>query len=131
MDDDFNAPGALAAIFELVTACNRYLADAAERVSRALSLSAADTVCELTDVLGIQLVQAQEEELPAGLVDLARERAGFEGDAPADAAQTLLDARQAARKAKDWTTADAIRDGITALGLVLEDTASGARLRRA
>ena len=131
MDDDFNAPGALAAIFELVTASNRYLADAAERVSRALSLRAADTVCELTDVLGIQLVQAQDEELPAGLVELARERAAYEGDSPEDAAQALLDARQAARKAKDWATADAIRDGITALGLVLEDTASGARLRRA
>ena len=40
-------------------------------------------------------------------------------------------ARQAARKAKDWGTADGIRDAITGLGLVLEDTAAGARLRRA
>jgi len=43
----------------------------------------------------------------------------------------LLAARQEARKAKDWGTADAIRDGITALGLVVEDTAAGARLSRA
>ena len=34
-----------------------------------------------------------------------------------------------ARKAKDWGTADAIRDGIAALGLVVEDTATGPRLK--
>jgi cysteinyl-tRNA synthetase len=44
--------------------------------------------------------------------------------------KALLTARQEARAAKDWGTADAIRDGIAALGLVVEDTAAGARLRR-
>ena len=62
-------------------------------------------------------------------MDLARERAGYEGDIPEEAAEALLTARQEARAAKDWGTADAIRDGITALGLVVEDTAAGARLR--
>ena len=129
MDDDFNTAGGLAAIFELVTAANKYLAEAGETIATAATLRAADTIAELAGVLGIDL-SSKESELPAELVDLARERAGYEGSDPEKAAEVLLAARQEARKAKDWGTADAIRDGITALGLVVEDTAAGARLSR-
>jgi cysteinyl-tRNA synthetase len=81
-------------------------------------------------VLGIDLSKATaSEELPAELVDLAREQAGYEGDSASEVAEALLAARQAARAQKMWAVADAIRDGIAALGLVVEDTASGARLR--
>jgi len=130
MDDDFNTAGGLAAIFELVTAANKYLSDAGETIASSVTLRAADTITELADVLGVELEEAQSA-LPAELVDLARERAGYEGSDPEEAAEVLLAARQEARKAKDWGTADAIRDGITALGLVVEDTAAGARLSRA
>ena len=130
MDDDFNTAGGLAAIFELVTAANKYLAEAGQTIATAPALRAADTLCELADVMGIEL-DAQQSALPAELVDLARERAGYEGSDPDEAAEVLLAARQTARKAKDWGTADAIRDGITALGLVVEDTPAGARLSRA
>jgi cysteinyl-tRNA synthetase len=40
----------------------------------------------------------------------------------------LLDARASARADKDWTGADAIRDGLAALGVRVEDTAAGARV---
>ena len=128
MDDDFNTAGGLAAIFGLVTAANTYLAEAADDVATSPALRAADMLEELTDVLGVKLA-AQGEKLPAELVDLAREQAGYEGASPEEAAEALLAARQEARKAKNWAVADAIRDGITALGLVVEDTAAGARLR--
>ena len=128
MDDDFNTAGGLAAIFGLVTAANTYLAEAGEDVATSPALRAADMLEELTDVLGVKLV-TEGDELPAELIDLAREQAGYEGDSAEEAAETLLAARQAARKEKKWAVADAIRDGITALGLVVEDTASGARLR--
>jgi cysteinyl-tRNA synthetase len=36
-------------------------------------------------------------------------------------------AREAARSARDYPTADAIRDGLTEAGVVVEDTAGGAR----
>ena len=130
MDDDFNTAGALAALFGLANAANRYLDAAGTDTSTAACLRAADTLSELCDVLGIQLeVAGKEDELPQELVALAKERAGYQGESPEEAANALLEARQAARKAKDWGTADAIRDGIAALGLVVEDTAAGARLR--
>ena len=86
---------------------------------------------ELADVMGIGLSRsAGDDDLPAGLVDLAREQAGYDGASAAEAAEALLSARQQARAQKMWAVADAIRDGITALGLVVEDTAAGARLHR-
>lgn len=131
MDDDFNTAGGLAAIFSLATAANTYLAEAGDDPSTAVCLRAADMLCELAGVFGIDLkTENTEDQLPAELVALAREQAGYTGTSPAEAADVLLTARQEARKAKDWGRADAIRNGITALGLVVEDTASGARLRR-
>ena len=130
MDDDFNTAGGLAAIFSLVTASNSYLDAAGNKYASAVCLRAADTICELCGVLGIDPARNAGEELPHELVDLAREQAGYEGDSAEEAADVLLDARQEARAAKDWGRADAIRDGITALGLVVEDTAAGARLHR-
>ena len=131
MDDDFNTAGGLAAVFALVTAANTYLADAGDNAATAVCLRAADMLCELAEVMGIDLAAGSEgEELPAELVTLAAEHAAYQGDSAAEAAEALLSARQAARAAKDWGRADAIRDGIAALGLVVEDTASGARLHK-
>ena len=130
MDDDFNTAGGLAAIFSLVTAANSYLDAAGDAYANAVCLRAADTICELCGVLGIDPARNAGGELPHELVDLAREQAGYEGDSAEKAADALLAARQEARSAKDWGRADAIRDGITALGLVVEDTAAGARLHK-
>ena len=128
MDDDFNTAGALAAIFSLVTGANTYLAEAGATASCGVTLRAADAICELGEALGITF-GAAEEELPAGLVDLAREHAAFVGESAREAAEALLARRAEARAAREWAVADAIRDGITALGLIVEDTAQGARLK--
>jgi cysteinyl-tRNA synthetase len=58
-----------------------------------------------------------------GIARLAEEAA------PA-AFQSLLEQRQAARKARDFKRADAIRDELKAQGWAIEDTAKGARLKR-
>ena len=131
MDDDFNTAGGLAAIFGLVTSSNKYLSEAAGTIETAVTLRAADALVELCGVLGIDLQQemGKDEELPSELVSMAAEHAGYAGTSPSEAAEALLDARQEARAAKNWGLADAIRDGIAALGLVVEDTAAGARLR--
>lgn len=131
MDDDFNTAGALAAIFGLMNAANKYLAEGGQSLTTAATLRAADTIQELLGVLGIDISEAAaEDELPSGLVLLAHELTDFEGNDAAAAAEALLCARQEARTNRDWGRADAIRDGIFDLGLVVEDTAAGVRLRR-
>lgn len=131
MDDDFNTAGALAAIFGLVTAANTYLADAGEDTSTAVALRASDALVELLGVLGVESVRPAETALPHELVDLASKEAGYAGDDPEAAADALVAARAEARAAKNWAVADAIRDGIAALGLVVEDTAAGTRIKPA
>ena len=131
MDDDFNTAGALAAIFGLVTAANTYLADAGEDTSTAVALRASDALVELLGVLGVESVRPAETALPHELVDLAAKEAGYAGGDPEEAADALVAARAEARTAKNWAVADAIRDGIAALGLVVEDTAAGTRIKPA
>ena len=76
-------------------------------------------------MLGIDLEADSGEELPAELVDLAREHAGYEGDDAPAGGRRPARRTPAGRAAKNWGVADAIRDGIAALGLVIEDTAAG------
>ncbi|MCC9206055.1 cysteine--tRNA ligase [Arthrobacter sp. zg-Y769] len=110
MDDDLNVPQALAALHETVRAGNTALAAGDnETVQRALG-----QVLAMTSVLGL---------------DDARDTAAQAG--PADAAldaliQDRLAERRAARAAKDWARADAIRDSLAAAGITVEDTADGA-----
>jgi cysteinyl-tRNA synthetase len=132
MDDDFNSAGALGAIFELARAANGFLA-ANEAVLGADDLDALGaiegTIVELLGVLGVTLpAEASGPALPAGLVPLARELAGYEGTDPAAAVDAILSTRATARSEKDWARADAVRDGLAALGVRVEDTASGARI---
>ena len=131
MDDDFNTAGALAAVFGLASAANKFLAEAAGHQDTSVSMRGADTLSELCDVLGIVLETGAADELPAELVTLAVEYSGYAGNSASEAAEALMAARQEARSKREWATADAIRDGIAALGLVIEDTQAGSRLRRA
>jgi len=101
MDEDFNAPAALAVLFELVGEVNR-----SQSAELARQLSA------LAGVLGI----APRAEA---------------ADPEAEEIQRLVDARQAARKTKDFTEADRIRDELTARGIVVEEGPDGAKWRRA
>lgn len=130
MDDDFNTSAALAAIFALATKANTYLDQAKNQVSTSVTLRAMDTLIELLGVLGVESVRPADDEYPLEVVELAREVAGYEGNDPTEAVSALIEARAHARQEKNWATADAIRDGISALGLVVEDTAAGTRITR-
>ena len=129
MDDDFNTAGAIGALFTLATKANTYLAEVGEGAQSNVARAAADALVELFGILGIS-VAPEEATLPAELVDLAMELAGVAADTPEEAAEALISARANARKARDWATADAIRDRISALGLVVEDTPTGSRVVR-
>ena len=130
MDDDFNTAGATGAVFGLVTAANTYLDQAQGRVDAQACRLAADVIDWGMAVLGISLKGDGDEGLPTGLVDLAAKHGCAAAD-PDAAAQALLELRAQARREKNWPLADAIRNDLTDLGLVIEDTAQGARVKRA
>ena len=106
LDDDLNVSSAWGVVFDWVRDCNRRLADDSMDASTAAAELAAWE--RIDTVLG---VGKAEEEAPAEFIALLEERA-------------------AARKAKDFARADAIRDELTAQGWVIEDTPNGARLKR-
>ena len=131
MDDDFNTAGALGAVFGLVTAANTYLDQAQGKVDAAACKAVSDVISWGMSVMGIALKATDAaEDLPAGLVGLASKHGCEASDAQA-AAQALLDLRATARAEKNWPLADAIRNDLADLGLVIEDTAQGARVKRA
>ena len=113
MQDDFNTPGAIAVLFDLVRDLNR--ADAPARVA-----VLAATLRQLGGVLGL-LQDDPQAFLKGGAV--------AEGPSDADI-DALVQARLDARKARDFARADAIRAQLTEAGVVLEDGAGGTTWRR-
>ena len=107
MDDDLNTPDALAAIFDLVKDINT-LSDASDKVTLE---TAAKTFDELTGVLGLLYNRKKADSIPAEVTALVEERA-------------------AAKKAKDWGRADAIRAQLTEMGWSVTDTAQGPKLAK-
>ena len=109
MDDDLNTADGLAAVFELVRDIN---VSVLQSGSKALITDAIKLFDELTDVLGIVYPHEQTDDLDAEV-------------------EKMIEARQAARKAKNWAEADRIRDELKDKGIVLEDTPQGVKWHRA
>jgi cysteinyl-tRNA synthetase len=105
MDGDLDTPRATALVFDLVRRGNALL-DAGDPVA-AGPLAAA--VREITGALGLEL-HTEGGEVPADILDLARQR-------------------DEARAAKNWSAADTLRDQIVAAGYVVEDTQTGTVVR--
>jgi cysteinyl-tRNA synthetase len=114
MDDDFNTPEALSVLFELTRELNKHKTD----TSKAADL--AGVLVGLGQVLG--LLQLSPSEYLQSSVSSELDVAEVE---------RLIKARNDARAAKDWPAADAARNSLTALGVVLEDSAAGTTWRRA
>jgi cysteinyl-tRNA synthetase len=124
MADDLNTAEALAVLFETVAEGNRRF-DAGED---AVSLVA--TYDEMVAVLGLEEPAIQLGDLADELAGLAG-RAGLEAEGDAgDIVEALIAKREQARRDQDFETSDAVRDGLAALGVVLEDTADGTRWHR-
>lgn len=102
MEDDLNAPKALALVWEAVRSTDL---SSAEKVD---FLTFADTILAL---------------------DLFKEEAAHAADIPAHV-QELLDARAAARKAKEWQKSDELRDAIAQAGYVVKDTPQGQQVEK-
>jgi cysteinyl-tRNA synthetase len=106
LDDDLNISGAWGAVFEWVRDTNRRMTENAFTPSDALAALAAWQKIDM--VLGIG--PPREAEAPPQIV-------------------ALLEAREAARKARDFNQADAIRAELKAKGWVIEDTPKGPKLK--
>jgi cysteinyl-tRNA synthetase len=106
MDDDLDTPGALATVFELVTAAH----SAADSDDEAEGGRLAHTAAVLAAALGVTLRGADTE------VDEESAR--------------LVIERDEARQARDFARADALRDELVTRGWTVEDTPAGTAIRR-
>ena len=111
MDDDLGTPAAVAVLYDAVRDGNRQLAAGEDATGTAKSVRA------MLDVLGLD--PADPAWPSSGGADVRLTEA-------VDAlVKGLLERREQARKAKDFATADAIRDQIKAAGIEVEDTPTG------
>jgi cysteinyl-tRNA synthetase len=108
MDDDFNTADGLAVLFDLARETNAYMQDAAP--SRTVVEKTLAFFEDVGSVLGFFAPQVED------LLDAK--------------VNEMIEGRQVARTAKDWAKADAIRDELQAMGIVLEDTPQGVRWRK-
>ena len=123
MDDDFNTAEALAALFEAVRKGNAML----DRGGIAAPLAAA--VREICVVLGLDLARGSLRDLAPRLHELAVSY-GVDGSDPEVVVDRLLELRSRARRARDWSRADAIRNDLETIGILTEDSADGTRWYR-
>jgi len=101
MDDDFNTPGAVAVLFEL-----------AAELNRTRSLETAALLRSLAATLGVLQLAPRAYLQSGNTVDEA-------------SIAERIEARNAAKRARDFALADRIRDELLAQGVVLQDSASG------
>ena len=107
MDDDLNTADAIAALFDLVRFANTNLN---HESSAQLLAAAKDEILRLGDILGLVL-EGKEESLEKEV-------------------EELIEQRQAARKAKDFAKADAIRAQLLEMGIELLDTREGVKWKK-
>ena len=132
MNDDFNTALAIAALFDMARGINAYTNENAPS-PRALQI-ALNRFLTLADVLGLELLddaaamdedETLSENIEAILTELGHTQYG--GRSLEDKMEALLKLRQEYRAAKNFAGADRIRDGLKEAGVVVEDTAQGAR----
>jgi len=111
MDDDFDTPSAIAALFELARTINRSRSAGADPAAVA---AAQTTLVRLSGILGLDLQEQESESTDAApFIDL------------------LVSLRQELRAAKQWALADRIRDQLLEQGITIEDQATGTVWRKA
>ena len=108
MDDDLNTADAISVIFELVKYANVNVTEESSKATVELVLNTIEKLC---DILGI-ITEKKEEILDSDI-------------------EALIEERQAARKAKNFARADEIRDQLSSMGIILDDTREGVKWKRA
>ena len=105
MDDDFNTREAIATLFSLFNEANK------NRDDKALAAGYLKIASEIADVLGIKLFETRSSGKENELLEI------------------LLEIRKRARENKDWATSDYIRDRLKDIGIIVEDSREGQKVR--
>ena len=114
MEDDFNTPRALAEIYALVKSANAYISGHAKH-DKLILKSYHDTILELSRVLGLL-----QKYRPSKLRAQAEVK---------EVLDILLETREELRRRRIYDISDRIRDRLAEIGIIVEDTAQGQRIR--
>ena len=142
MDDDFNTAGAIAAMYEGVSAVNAHVdragLDSGEKLSQEQKTELLELVGAIRfmgGLLGVfekprEKVIAFDEATVTALKDMCTELGDANADdlaakQPEELIEMLIEMRAQARKDKDFTRSDAIRERLSDLGITLEDHPGG------
>ena len=106
MDDDLNTADALGAVFELVKDANITVG---EKTSKAAAKAALKSLNDLCGVLGF--LTKEENEIPTEI-------------------QEMIQEREEARKNRNWSRSDELRDALKEAGYIVEDTKQGQKVRK-
>ena len=120
MSDDFNTALAISFMFELAKEINiyhQYISTGSEKPDGKLVENMEKLFAEFCGIIGVLETSVQ----PA-----AEKDASFEDKL----IETVVSLRQEARAAKNYAQADALRNALTGLGIVLEDTPQGVRWKK-
>jgi cysteinyl-tRNA synthetase len=120
MQDDFNTPEALAAIFEAVRRAGQEISARSEAAIEFASLK--DALGEILTIFGFDLVEEKVAEIDGTSIR-------YEEDPGEDVLKKVA-RRERARREKDWAAADGLRDELAAAGWTVEDTPEGSILSR-
>lgn len=110
MDDDFNTAGAMGVVFELVRLINSYLRERDDIDERGLNM-ALDFFYNFDEIFGVIGMSSLQEQAEENIEDMIKKR-------------------EEARKAKDFSRADSIRDELLEKGIIIEDTPHGPKWKR-
>ena len=107
MDDDFNTADAISAVFELVKLSNSTISEESAKAYLSELKKEIETLCGVLGIITEKKKEALDSEIEA-----------------------MIEARQQARKSKNFARADEIRGKLLDMGIVLEDTREGVKWKR-
>lgn len=108
MDDDFNTPKTLAALFELSNIVNKVKHENYPLAQKTIGRMKKAFEDYLIEIMGVKPIDENNNDALNGLMDL------------------ILDIRKQARESKDWATSDLLRDKLNALNILVKDGKEGA-----
>ena len=138
MEDDLNTAQAQGAIFDLVRAANaaidagemknddvRPLVRVLEKFDEIFAVLKDDDVVKMKSIADWARAEGREKEITPALLDIVRS-----SELSDDAVNQMLHEMEAARRARDFKSSDALRANLVAAGVLVENTKDGVRWRR-